>query len=399
MYIMSPLESLPFVITLILGIINQKFISLQSVVFILLLAIYVCTCFYFSLRSLHLLVEANLIYIQKLCKKIQNFFKNNQLPIFLIVNSALFFLLASFFEPIVCLIVHVLWLNFFFIFYICYKIKLPVLEFLVIFSVFIRFLVFGEFYKNLILFVLFFWYVLCVLDAIGIFNNIKIFFSEIQKDLVILKGHKEDEFSFFYIMERQYVFFLILFFIVPLTVSLPGLQFTHVLNSNEEEILLYIKVYSYAFICISMMINIIIVYLFNPGTGHKTVVACLSCVGGVAAVGGVCVSYTDSVWHRATSGVVEPGVHRRDVRIAQTIAFGAIVATAEGVKTVKVYREIFSNPLPVYPGTNTANTAEMQRALIQDTTPDQKDRIALMQNREVLKKPPIKPLSGGRPWF
>jgi hypothetical protein len=97
--------------------------------------------------------------------------------------------------------------------------------------------------------------------------------------------------------------------------------------------------------------------------------------------------------------LVEPGVHRRDVRVAQNIAFGAVVPTAEGVKTVKVYREIFNNPLPKYPGTNTANTAEMQRALIEDTTIEQKQRIALMQNREVFKKPPIKPLSGGRPWF
>ena len=102
-------------------------------------------------------------------------------------------------------------------FFLCYAIKLPVLEFLLIFSICIRVLVFGKFYKDLILVVLFFVYVFCVLDALDTFKNIKSFVSEIQKDLLIFKNHKEDEFSLFYIMEKQYIYIFLfssLFFLL-----------------------------------------------------------------------------------------------------------------------------------------------------------------------------------------
>lgn len=119
----------------------------------------------------------------------------------------------------------------------------------------------------------------------------------------------------------------------------------------------------------------------------KTIAACIGCVGGVAIIGAAYFSYTDSVWDRATGGIREPGPSDA-VAEAQLVAFKARITTAEGIKQANMYREFFSDSLLVYPGTNIVNNQEVSRALIEDTTPLQKERINLMQPRN----------PGGFPW-
>lgn len=287
------------------------------------------------------------------------------------VNFVVFLLISFSCDPIFCLIVHVLWLDVYLFFYLMYIFKFPVVHLVLIISIFGRLFVAGFFSKILVCAALFGYFVFSCMDLLGVFNSIKTYIKIIQDDQIKLLNHKKTEFLFFYVLEQQYVVLLIISVLVPGIFMELGLNFD--LNLNEQDLIFHLNLYTYSFIMVITVINLIVIWFFNPGPMLKTAAACFGCIGGAAAAGAAYVQHQDSVWDRATGGIREPG-NSDSVASAQISVFKARITTAEGIRQAKVYREIFPHPLPTHPGTDVVNNYEVSRALVEDTTPLQKHR-------------------------
>jgi len=377
-----------------LSYIYEAFVSTDTIL-VLILFLYISLYFWAFFKGYKIFVEANKEALTLLCKQLQNFLNDNQTPLFIIVNALVFLGLSFSFDPTICVIVHIIWLDLYFLFYFLYIINFPIVQVVLICSLLFRIFVFGLFSKTVLCLVLFGVYILSCMDQLGFFNSLKTTVAVLQNDQLKLLNHKKTEFLFFYVLEQQYVVLLILSILVPGTLREVGVQFD--LSISEQDFLFHIYFYAYSFIMVITIINLIVVWFFNPGPFLKTAAACIGCVGGVAAGASAYVQYQDSVWDRATGGIREPGPSKA-VADAQLSVFNARIATAEGVKQAKIYREIFPNPLPVSPGTNIVNNYEVSRALIEDTTPFQKERINQMLGRNPAglpypKENPVKSLA------
>ena len=390
-----------------LGLLNLQLSYLYETLvspntFLYLLIILYFILYFFVIKEVYkIFVEANREALTLLCKRFQNFLNDNQVAIFFLVNLLVFLGLSCLFDPIVCLIVHVLWLDVYFLFYLFFILELPIVQVVLIASLIFRALVFGFYNSSMIYLALGLFYVLCWADEFGLFDSVRAYIQTLKEDQAKLLNHKKTEFTYFYVLEQQYLVLLIAGLLLPGIVSEVGLNFT--LNIAQEDFLLHVNFYMYSFIMVISVINLLVIWFFNPGPLLKTAAACLGCIGGVAGVGAFYVGYQASVWDRATGGIREPGPSNA-VAEAQLAAYKARITTAQGIKQAKIYREIFPGAFPLHPGTNIVNNAEVGRALVEDTTPLQKQRIDLMVGRNSAglpypKENPIKSLASktGKP--
>lgn len=360
-----------------LSYVYDTFVSINFLL-ILILFIYFSLYFFICYKSYTIFVETNKEDLTLLCKRLQKFFNENQTFLFILVNFIVFLLISFCFDPIFCLIIHVLWLDVYLFFYLMYIFKFPVVHLVLMISIFGRLFVAGFFSKILVCAALLGYFVFSCMDLLGVFNFIKTYIKIIQDDQIKLLNHKKTEFLFFYVLEQQYIVLLIISVLVPGIFMELGLNFD--LNLNEQDFIFHLNLYTYSFIMVITVINLIVIWFFNPGPMLKTAAACFGCIGGAAAVGAAYVQHQDSVWDRATGGIREPGPSD-SVASAQISVFKARITTAEGIRQAKVYREIFPHPLPTHPGTDVVNNYEVSRALVEDTTPLQKQRVNLMLGR------------------
>lgn len=369
--------------------VSINFLLTSIIFFYLFLYIFICY------QSYIIFVETNKEDLIILCKRLQNFLNDNQTFLFIGVNFVVFLLVSFCFDPFICLIVHVLWLDVYLFFYLMHVFNFPVVHIVLISSIFVKLFIGGFFSNTLIYAALFGYFVFSCMDLLGVFDSIKTYIVIMQDDQIKLLNHKKTEFLFFYVLEQQYIVFLIVSVLVPGIFMELGLNFN--LNLNEQDFIFHLNLYTYSYIMVITVINLIVIWFFNPGPMLKTAAACFGCIGGAAATGAAYVKYQDSVWDRATGGVREPGPSDA-VASAQVSVYNARITTAEGIRQAKVYREIFPHPLPTHPGTNIVNNYEVSRALVEDTTPLQKQRVDLMlgKNQSGLPYPkenPVKSLA------
>lgn len=261
-----------------------------NLIFLVLFVFYTWIYSYSLFTAYHVFVETNKEYLTSICKTFQEILNNNQTTLFFLVNIIVFFVVSFLFDPFLCLIIHILWLDVYAFFYLMYVINFPVISFILIGSLFIRLFLSGLFNATILFVALFCYFIFSCMDELGLFNPIKSYIEIIQADQLKLLNHKKTEFLFFYVLEQQYLVMLILIFLVPRLFEEAG--FFVILELNEEDFLLHVKFYMYAFIIAVAVINLVVVLFFKPGPLFKTVAACLGCVGGVATVGAAYVSYT-----------------------------------------------------------------------------------------------------------
>lgn len=145
-----------------------------------------------------------------------------------------------------------------------------------------------------------------------------------------------------------------------------------VLSPIKEEFILNLKAYIFSFIIDKTIINIRIIFCFNPKQGLKVAAACIGCLGGAAGVGVL------SKLHRFCLRSGNRGLLNPDLVVPCKTCSGIfgkrLFPTARGVLQGKVYTEVFSRPFPTYPGTDMVHSEDVGRVLAEEGTPLQRKR-------------------------
>lgn len=236
--------------------------TVVSINFLLALILFAYFFIYFfaCYKSYTIFVEANKEALIPLCKRLQNLLNYNQTLVFVLVNFVVFLILSFCFDSLFCLIVHVLWLDVYFLFYLMYILKFPVVQLVLISSILGRLFVAGFFSKTIVCAALLCYFVFSCLDQLGFFNFIKTYIKIVQEDQVKFLNYKETELLFFYVLEQQYIVLLVLSILIPGIVMELGLNFN--LDFNEQDFIFHLKLYIYSFIMVVSVINLVVIWFF-----------------------------------------------------------------------------------------------------------------------------------------
>jgi hypothetical protein len=321
--------------------------------------------------------------IKENCKSFQLFCEKNQTIIFVVTNIIVFLCLSCLFDPVSCLITHMAIIDLVGLFYLFELYAVPVVPILIYTGITLRWTTASDSVDDVTIALGLLVLSICtMLDSMDLLKPFKDFFAKFQEELLKNVYHKKTEFFWFAIIEKLYVSVLILMVGIPTYAYKWDMYSDFTLNYAQEQALANLYMYVYSFMAVVMVVNFIIINVCNPGPDGKivTLANCLNCAVATVAIGAAYQVEQRNLHDLATGGIREPGTSDR-VGSVQIATFGATCPTAHGVRQIKVFREVIVGPIPVHPGSQMANSAEIARIMLEDTDDRQKRHIDLLNGK------------------
>ena len=305
--------------------------------------------------------------LTRVCMVVQVWFKENQLVIFAVTNVFIFFFCLTIYPLFETFLAHIFVLGLYCIVYFILYYKVPVIEiFLCLF--FSYRLVFSTISVSYVCIILGFLYIYFLLESLGFTEIFSEFLQEFIEGKKILDNHKDNEFKDFMVMERACLLYLALFISLPLLNNSGAIEFFN-LSPQYENVFDCIKLIVYVFMLVGFLVNLIIIWIFNPKmkTLMKAASTCATCVGAVCTL----VLATDSVVDKAIGGTKEPG-RNPVIRGIQFSTYQCEAATKNDLQLAKDHWGVFGTRPPVVAGTNVVDPGQTFDRLCNHTTPEQK---------------------------